>query len=769
MGRRPEAVGLSIQFQHRALEFLGLAAELRQLGYEGHVTCGGQFPTLAAQDVLLDSWGVDSVVTHEGEESFVELLGALSARRPVAEIPGLVVRTDDGAIMRTPTRCLLGDLDQRPFPARYRAHARHVGIPFIPVMGGRGCWGACSYCSITSFYRDAKQHGGGRMLRHRSADNIADEMALLVAPLGGQAIFCFHDDNFLLPKPEASLERVRAIRDALDARGVGKIGLIGKCRPDSLTPELARELRALGVLRLYVGVENAAQRGADHLGRRSQAVRAGAALDACRDAGIFVCYNLLLFEPDATLADIEENLAFVRSHGDHPMNFCRAEPYFGTPLELDLRDRPHVDGSYLGYNYRIQDDDTELLFRICAAAFRQRNFDALGVANRNMGLGYSLKMLEHFYDDPDGKGEQLARSVRKVSRAITMETADFLGDALDIVRRHRGDHERVVREAALLGLRIAAADATRHAQLDDAYAAMERHAERAKAAATPPTPSERLARFARRAAIGATMVVGAACGNGSNGPGNGPVVDPPPPDQPVKMVPIKPNPHQNVERFPPNDPVPNEVDPQIVDPAPIELRPHPPPPDPVPRPIDPPPPDPVPYPVEPQPRDPVPHPIDVRRRFPPPDPVPRPIPGRTVDPAPRPMPPPHVDSVPTEINEKTSLIDQWRETSIRVAARTTDLPLWNPPRIALAAERQDGTLVVRITGGGQVMSLRWEGDGRIETVVPSGVGVETADVDGTVREVRWRPALRSDQIRVAVRMEGGIAVAALRHGDVPVV
>ena len=32
--------------------------------------------------------------------------------------------------------------------------------------------------------------------------------------------------------------------------------MIGKCRPDSLTAALAHELKALGVIRLYVGVEN---------------------------------------------------------------------------------------------------------------------------------------------------------------------------------------------------------------------------------------------------------------------------------------------------------------------------------------------------------------------------------------------------------------------------------------------------------------------------------------------------------------------------------
>ena len=40
----PDVIGLSIQFQHRAPEFLALARELRARGYRGHVTAGGAVP-----------------------------------------------------------------------------------------------------------------------------------------------------------------------------------------------------------------------------------------------------------------------------------------------------------------------------------------------------------------------------------------------------------------------------------------------------------------------------------------------------------------------------------------------------------------------------------------------------------------------------------------------------------------------------------------------------------------------------------------------------
>jgi len=103
--------------------------------------------------------------------------------------------------------------------------------------------------------------------------------------VGGSAIFCFHDENFLLPRPADSLARVAAMRKTLDEQGVGPSAIVGKCRPDTVTPELARELARLGVIRMYVGIENASPKGAVHLNRRTDVSTMGAALDACADAG----------------------------------------------------------------------------------------------------------------------------------------------------------------------------------------------------------------------------------------------------------------------------------------------------------------------------------------------------------------------------------------------------------------------------------------------------------------------------------------------------
>ncbi len=694
----PDIAGLSIQFQHRAQEFLMLARKLREAGFRGHITTGGQFPTLAYREVLDPRNGVDSVVLHDGEETLVDVLDALSQNKSLHDVAGLALRADDGAPVRTNPRRLLDDLDAVPFARRYRQHNRHMNIPFIPIIGGRGCWGKCSYCSIIAFYDDAVESGGGKAVRMRSASNIAAEMALLLDGAGGKGIFCFHDDNFIFPSEKLSIKRIREIRTALDEYGVGRIAMVGKARPDCVTPTLAKELADLGVIRLYVGVENGSEAGGDHLKRGTQQAHVREALKSCREAGIFVCYNLLVFEPEAKVADVRENVQFIRDHADHPVNFCRAEPYYGTSLHVDLSKDQDLGGSYLGFNYRINDPRAELLFRICSAAFRERNFAPNGVANRYMGLGYAANVLRRFYNERGG-ADVFVRRARELTRKISLDTAEYLEKAIQLAQRTPlEDWDALERQTLLLGLEIAAADKHWHEELDAIYADMRAFTQDPRDEAPRIVkPSNRFQRLKASVAVGLSLSVSvsayAGCSDGptttSGGGGTGLVTDPVPPD---------------------GGSTSSGEGGMVVDPLPPdggmggfggagggagEG-------------------------------------------------------GMVVDP-----PPPDAGEMgllefepePVRAPTKLRLIDQWFDTSPKTTVRTIDLPLFDPPKLKLVARKEDECLHVRLEGANCAITTRWEGDGIVQ---------------GDGLEAEWRPVGPTDRIRVGIRSRGGVAILSLR-------
>jgi anaerobic magnesium-protoporphyrin IX monomethyl ester cyclase len=464
---RPHVVGLAMQFQHRGWEFTALAEQLRDRGFRGHLVAGGQLATMAYASLLADTPSIDSVVLFDGERTIVDLVEAIGRCRPIAEVPGLAVRLDDGCVRRTEARQLPPDLDALPQAWRYRAATRHFGVPFLPISGGRGCWGKCGFCSITSYYRAAKSSAGGASLRLRSPASIALEMAELTAREQSPCIFCFHDETLLLPRPIDTQKRLREITAEAARLGVEGYGLVGKCRPDCLTEELVKELADQHVIRLYVGIENASQAGQDHLARRTRTEQLDRALRLVNQVGIFSCYNLLIFEPDTTIGDVRENIEFIRNHASNPVNFCRAEPYHGTPLWQQLKASGELEGSWLGWDYHLRDPNAELLFRLTSVVFRQRNFDTFGVANRSMSLGYMEQVMRRFYPGSPQRLARISERAAELTQAITLDSARFLEECVELVQRHGiEERELVEREAVRIGMHLAARDAEFHVQID---------------------------------------------------------------------------------------------------------------------------------------------------------------------------------------------------------------------------------------------------------------------------------------------------------------
>jgi len=753
--RAPEVVGLSMQFQHRAVDFMLIAELLRRQGFRGHITCGGHLPSLTWPQLLRDASAIDSVVLFEGEETVVDLLSAIDLERSLAEVTGLALRRDDGTPFQTALRPLCTAIEDFPQALRYRGHAVHQGVPFIPVLGGRGCWGSCAFCSITTFYREAKgKKKGGGAYRLRDVADLADEMARLYHTAGG-GLFCFHDDNFLMPRPQESLERLRELRLALDERGVGQLGMIGKCRPDSLTPELARELRALGVIRLYVGVENAAEAGLIHLNRNVSATQVRQALDACAAADIFACYNLLLFEPEACLDDVRDNISFMRDNAHHPVNFCRAEPYVGTPLHNALQEIGQLEGDYRSWNYRIADDRTELLFRIASAAFRQRNFAEDGVANRSMSLGYSSMILKHFYGGPEATA--LDEAAVQLTERVVLDTATHLEEALDLAATvDLDDRDTIERYTATLGLRIASADVELAFAMHELTARMEQlvaaRGGRWRREDAIPTEEEgrgKARELVRKALAGAALGVGVVAGAAS-------VVDPlPPPDggytddamtadaqsdagSPDYMV-VDPAPNDaGSPDYMVVDPAPNDAgspDYMVVDPAPNDAG------SPDYMVVDPPPLDAggqeIPPVVDPAPWD-AGSPDYLIVDPPPPDAGAEDVPP-VVDP-----PPPDSGALGAAPVSGDQLLAALRKVSRPYAARSQDLPMHAPPSLVLAVSGAGQERLVRVHGVPEGASVRYE--------------VSGGAIEGEGSSVAWRGATAGDQVRVAVRASGGVAV-----------
>ena len=637
--RKPGLIGLSMTFQRRAHEFGALATALRADGYAGHLTCGGHFPTFSYR-ALLDRYpALDSAVRHEGEATLPALCEALELGTPLQAVAGLAFR-EGGQVKATAARPLCEELDALPFPKRVGEPEVHLGIPTAFLVGSRGCYGHCTFCCINAYIAEA----GGSRYRARSPGNLADEIAALRQSRGAR-MMVFHDDDFFTRDRVRDLARVTALRDALRARGVDDVAFVVKARPDDVDREVFSVLKELGLLLVYLGIEAGSTQGLKTLGRGVDLATNRRGLATLRELDVYACYNMLLFDPDSTLESLRSSVGFLRENADVPMNFCRTEIYVGTPLAKRLAREGRLVGDEFGWDYRIAEPAAERAFRVFARTFLDRNFRCDGLMNANLGLGYHLHLVRHFY--PHAFSSSLREMAQAIIRRVNLDCATRMERLFDFAQEPRSE-DRATFDAfcAQTLAEVTEANDELEAQVAEATRVLVQ-------AARSPRPRPRHPRSWRKLAA-ATLSL-APLAYGQSGPPGGPSYPPPDPPPPPHTDRLKPKADAgtSAKRSAP------AVDPSMIDDPPSrpfvnDPLPRPMPPDPVPPPHYPPP-DPPPPPHEHQTRKPdagkadagihfglsspgaTQRPRPPRRPTPPNDPLP---------PPPDPLPPPN-DMVPS--------------------------------------------------------------------------------------------------------------------------
>lgn len=422
----PLVVGLSVPFQLHARACLELAATLHGAGVRAHIVAGGHFATFEYANILRDYPSVDSIVRHEGEGTLRELCARVRDGIPVAGLTGTVTRGPDGIVDGGARR--LAPLDELPFPDRRGAPHDVMGIPVSPIVGSRGCYADCAFCCIYAYAENAD----GARYRRRSPESLAEEMRREYHGRGVR-LFIFHDDNFFVPSAKLNIERYTRLRSSLESFGMTDIALVIKCRPNDVDPDLFRLLKSMGMIRAYVGIETNSDEGIVSLNRRITSEDNRRAMEVLRELDIYHSYNVLIFDPEATLEGVSRNLDFMEEFGDVPFNFCRAEVYAGTPLKIILEQEGRLRGDYFAWGYQIREPRVEVLFRIAVTAFGSRNFKHDGVANLNLGIRFDNEVVRRFH--PGAVDTSWQRRMVDFSRRVAADSVARMREAVAFVAR----------------------------------------------------------------------------------------------------------------------------------------------------------------------------------------------------------------------------------------------------------------------------------------------------------------------------------------------
>lgn len=264
------------------------------------VILGGPLPSAIPQMFLQNSQA-DVCVIGEGEITIIDLIKSLERKEELATVKGIVFRSPEGQIIKTPPRERIRNLDSLPplpyeiFPFDFYLRYLEKTGRCIEIAGSRGCYGNCDFCSKTF---------SSPVIR-RSIDSITNEMSFLNKKYGIDR-FNFTDENFLNDKNQVLQLANKLIGSHLNFQ------YRFQSRTDFMDRDVAKLLAKSGVFSLHFGIESPVQQLLNNVHKTTRSDQSESAIRFCQDAGIEVYASFIIGLPGET----EETLQITRDFID---------------------------------------------------------------------------------------------------------------------------------------------------------------------------------------------------------------------------------------------------------------------------------------------------------------------------------------------------------------------------------------------------------------------------------------------------------------------
>ncbi len=364
------------------------------------VVLGGVQATLFVKAQFEQS-SIDFVVVGEGEYTLRELLTVIDSPDAYPGVTGLAYREAGGRVLINPTRPLIRNLDELPFPAlhlfpmeRYHSSSQLRGSRTLHILTSRGCPYQCSYCSGDLIF--------GRTFRFRSASKVINDIRRLVSEFGADSIQ-FYDESFTVNR-----KRVFELCDALDASG---LNLPWACftRVDLVDREILTRMRDSGCYQIFFGVETGVPRLLEIIRKGTTLDQARTAFKLTRELGIETVASFMLTLPTETIEETWESIRFGIDLDPDYIYWLTFVPYPGN----DLAEMAKQTGSI------INDDPTTYnVFNEIVYVPEGRNADEI---RRTVAIAY-----RRFYLRP----RYIIRQLFKITRLPPMKAWNLIKGGL---------------------------------------------------------------------------------------------------------------------------------------------------------------------------------------------------------------------------------------------------------------------------------------------------------------------------------------------------
>jgi anaerobic magnesium-protoporphyrin IX monomethyl ester cyclase len=301
---------------------------------------GGQHFTATAQESLREYPEIDVIVRGEGEQTLSELVQSVSEGEPFSQVEGIAYRSN-GEIVETPTRPLIEDLDDLPFPGYHFVkdviHKYHFtmmagpDIVYLTTEGSRGCQHHCTFCTQW-------RHWGGRY-RSKSGRRIAEEMEFFYREFNSRFIW-LTDDNFTLGK------RASDLCDEILKRGLGdEIMWFVQARCDDVVKhkDLVPKMRRAGNRWILLGAESHSKSILQSLKKQIEPEETREAVRILKENDIFAQTTFILGHREDSTESIAELRKFVDDVDPDLAIFMLLTPFPGTETYKLARENKWIE------------------------------------------------------------------------------------------------------------------------------------------------------------------------------------------------------------------------------------------------------------------------------------------------------------------------------------------------------------------------------------------------------------------------------------------
>jgi radical SAM superfamily enzyme YgiQ (UPF0313 family) len=409
----PVLVGFSVIFENHIYDFQELIEYLRVNGIQSHFTAGGHFASLRPADLFEIAPSLDSMVRFEGEHTILDLANHLQQDKDWKKVVGISYRNKE-ALVNNQLRPLEPDLDAFPLPFRPEMKEYALDNKYATLLAGRGCIYNCVFCDIREFYGQAP----GPVKRIRKPEKVVEEMEYLHKE-HDCSVFLFQDDDFPVLTNRSSAWVQEFCKALQDKKLAGKILWKINCRPDEIDTELFELMKAHGLFKVYLGIEDGTDAGLQKMNKRLKVSDHNEGIQILKELGISIDYGFMLFQPSSTYNLVNENLAFLEhicQDGYMPVFFLKMMPYLATRIEKELREEGRLKGrpGFLDYDFNEHSMDDYYFF--VSESFGTWFHDSGGLSNYSKWVINYITVFNFFHGS--------SPEIERLTDSILLQVAD---------------------------------------------------------------------------------------------------------------------------------------------------------------------------------------------------------------------------------------------------------------------------------------------------------------------------------------------------------